>query len=135
MGGLSCMKSLTATLAYRSRVGNNHQAHPATGEIPSLRFASAVREGNSLFRPFALPRPYTSVKEIFCLRERRTVNDYRRTSLYGHEIDAAKAPVLDDVELHLIPDEARQILDIRIWSDNRLIQSTTLPLAVTWVHL
>jgi len=43
--------------------------------------------------------------------------------------------VLDDVELHLIPDEARQILDIRIWSDNRLIQSTTLPLAVTWVHL
>jgi hypothetical protein len=63
------------------------------------------------------------------------VNGYRRISLYGHEIEVPKAPMLDDVELHLIPDQARQILDIRIWSDNRLIQSTTLPLAVTRVHL
>jgi len=114
---------------------NNHQVHSATGEIPSLRFARAIREGNSLFRPFALPRPYTSAKDVFCLRERRMVNGYRRISLYGHEIDVPKAPVLDDVELHLIPDQARQILDIRIWSGNRLIQSTTLPLAVTRVHL
>ena len=38
---------------------NNHQVHSTTGEIPSMRFARALKEGNSLFRPFALPKPYT----------------------------------------------------------------------------
>jgi hypothetical protein len=128
------MRSSTGTLAYRSRVGNNHQVHSTTGEIPSLRFARALREGNSLLRPLVLPKPYTSPKDVFCLRQRRMVNGYRRISLYGHEIEVPKAPVLDEVELHLIPDEARQILDIRIWSASRLLQSTTLPLAGIRVH-
>jgi hypothetical protein len=44
------------------------------GGDPSIRFAKALKEGNSLFRPFALPRPYTSSKHVFCLRERRMVN-------------------------------------------------------------
>ena len=35
---------------------NNHQVHSTTGEIPHLRFARALKEGNSLFRPFALPK-------------------------------------------------------------------------------
>jgi hypothetical protein len=34
---------------------NNHQVHSTTGEIPSIRFDKARKEGNSLFRPFALP--------------------------------------------------------------------------------
>src|SRR4030067_2698676 len=42
---------------------NNHQVHSATGEIPSLHFARAVREGKRLFRPFALPSPSTSVQD------------------------------------------------------------------------
>jgi hypothetical protein len=38
---------------------NNHQVHSTTGEIPSIRFEKAREEGNSLFRPFVLPKPYT----------------------------------------------------------------------------
>ncbi|MBM3120466.1 MAG: hypothetical protein FJ006_13150, partial [Chloroflexi bacterium] len=53
---------------------NNHQVHSTTGEVPSIRFDRARKEGNSLFRPFALPKPYTSTKDIFCLRETRMVN-------------------------------------------------------------
>jgi len=33
---------------------NNHQVHSTTGEVPSIRFDKARKEGKSLFRPFAL---------------------------------------------------------------------------------
>ncbi|MCJ7707866.1 MAG: hypothetical protein MUO38_09645 [Anaerolineales bacterium] len=61
---------------------NNHQVHSTTKEIPGLRFTKAVASGNSLFRVFSLPGPYTSPKDIFCLREKRTTNPYDRISLF-----------------------------------------------------
>jgi len=53
---------------------NNHQVHSTTGEVPSIRFEKAREEGNSLFRPSVLPKPYTSTKDISCLGEKRVVN-------------------------------------------------------------
>jgi hypothetical protein len=114
---------------------NNHQVHSTTGEIPSIRFARAQKDGNSLFRPFSIPKPYTSPKDVFCLRERRTVNAYHRISLFGHEIKVPKAAPHEDVVLHLVPNIAHQIVDIRVWSKNQMLQSTTLPLERIHVHL
>ncbi len=54
--------------------------------------------------PFALPKPYTSAKDVFCLREKRMVNGYRRISLFNHEIVVPHAPLREEVEVHLIPD-------------------------------
>ena len=34
----------------------------------------------------------------------------------------------EDVEVHLIPDIQRQALEVRIWWDNRMVQSLTYPL-------
>jgi len=113
---------------------NNHQVHSTTREIPNLRFARAQREGNSLFRSFTLPKPYTSPKDVFCLREHRMVNAYRRISLFGREIEVPKAPVHEELELHLIPNEVSQILDVRVWWKNKMLQSTTLPLEGIRVH-
>jgi hypothetical protein len=107
---------------------NNHQVHSTTGEVPSIRFEKARREGNSLFRPFALPKPYTSPKDVFCLREKRTVNGYRKISLSNHDIPVPYVPLRDEVEAHLIPDVARGALEVRIWHDNRMVQSVTYPL-------
>jgi hypothetical protein len=47
---------------------NYHQVHSTTGEIPAIRFANSRKAGNSLFRPFALPKPHKSAKDVFCLR-------------------------------------------------------------------
>ncbi|MFC1967953.1 hypothetical protein ACFLVX_00990 [Chloroflexota bacterium] len=55
--------------------------------------------GNNLFRPFALPKLYTSVKDIFCLREKRIVNGYRRTSLFIHEMEVPKVPLREQVKV------------------------------------
>lgn len=113
---------------------NNHQVHSTTGEIPSLRFDHARKSGTSFFRPYCLPKPYASPKDIFCLRETRTLNGYGYISLFNHKIDVPDVPDYEDVELHLIPDLASQALEIRIWFDRKMVRSLTLPLANLRVH-
>ena len=107
---------------------NNHQVHSTTGEIPSIRFEKASREGNSLFRPFVLPKPYTSTKDVFCLREKRMVNGYRKISLFNHEIPVSHVPLREEVDVHLVPDVERGALEIRIWWENQMAHSVTYPL-------
>ncbi len=113
---------------------NNHQVHSTTHEIPAIRFENARKSGASLFRPFSLPKPYVSAKDIFCIRITRTVNAYRRISFFNQEIEVPQVPLREDVELHLIPDPARQLLDIRIWWNQKMIHSLALPLANSKVH-
>lgn len=107
---------------------NNYQVHSTTGEIPSIRFEKAKKEGKSLFRPFALPRPYTATKDVFCLREIRMVNGYRKISLFNHEIAVPNVPLREEVEIHLIPDVERGALEVRIWWENQMVKSVTYPL-------
>jgi predicted DNA-binding transcriptional regulator AlpA len=107
---------------------NNHQVHSTTGEVPSIRFEKARKEGKSLFRPFALPKPYTSTKDVFCLRETRTVNGYRKIALSNHDIPVPNVPLREEVEVHLIPDIQRGAVELRIWLANQMVQSVTYPL-------
>jgi hypothetical protein len=107
---------------------NNHQVHSTTGEVPSILFDKARKEGKSLFRPFALPKPYASAKDVFCLRETRRVNGYRKISLSNHEIIVPNVPLREEVQIHLIPDVGRGALEVRIWWENRMVQSVTYPL-------
>jgi len=113
---------------------NNHQVHSTTKEIPSIRFEKAKAPGNSLFRPFSLPQPYTSPKDVFCLRETRMVNGYRRISLFNHQIEVPNAPLHEYVEIHLIPDTTKNIMEIRIWWKEKMIHSVTYPLHEFSVH-
>jgi hypothetical protein len=113
---------------------NNHQVHSTTGEIPNLRFENARKSGTSLFRPFSLPKPYASPKDVFCLRDTRTLNGYRRISLFNQEIDVPHVPLREDVELHMIPNFGKEILEVRIWWNKKLVHSINLPLADIRVH-
>jgi len=80
---LSAIEDVRAVLKEELNRYNNHQVHSTTGEVPSIRFDKAAKEGNSLFRPLVLPKPYTSAKDVFCLCEKRRVNGYRRISLFN----------------------------------------------------
>jgi len=113
---------------------NQHQVHSTTGEIPALRFARALSSGNSLFRPFSVPTPYSSPKDIFCLRETRITNGYGRISLFNHEIRIANVPLRQEVDVHLVPDTTRNIMQVRIWFQDALAHSVDLPLEGFGVH-
>ena len=88
----------------------------------------ARANGYSLFRPFVLPKPYKSTKDVFCLRTTRTVDGYRRITLDQHLIEVPKVDVREDVDLRLVPDLAKYVLEIRIWSQGKLVHSVNLPL-------
>jgi hypothetical protein len=131
---LSSLEEVRSVLKGEVDRYNNHQVHSTTREIPRIRFDKASTTGINLFRPFALPKPYTSPKDVFCLRETRMVNGYRRISLFNHTIAVPKAPPHEEVEIHLVPDPTRQAMDIRIWWNQKMVLSITFPLHEFRVH-
>ena len=125
-----------ARLALKDEVNryNNHQVHSTTKEIPAIRFNKALSSGNSLFRKFSIPKPYSSPLDIFCLRETRIINAYRRISLFNHTIEVPNVPLRVPVEVHLIPYPEREIMHIRIWFEQQMVHSVDLPLKGFRVH-
>ncbi len=120
---LTTIEEARSVLTEEANRYNNHQVHSATGEVPSIRFKKARKEGNSLFRPFVLPKPYTSAKDVFCLWEKRMVNGYRKISLFSHEIPVPHVSLREEVEAHLLSDIRREALEVRIWWNNQMVHS------------
>ncbi len=106
---------------------NYLQVHSTTQEIPGVRFEKARQDNLSLFHPFALPKPFSSVKDVFCIRMKRTADGYRRISLAGHSFQIPGIQPRDDVELHLVVDEDKEQVEIRFWVQEKLVHTATLP--------
>ena len=122
------MEDTRAVLREEVHRYNYQQVHSTTGEVPAIRFANAKKAGNSLFRPFVLPKPYMSPKDVFCLRTTRTVDGYRRISLDRHLIEVSKVDIREDVDLRLVPVFIKNVLEVRIWFQSEMVHSVNLPL-------
>ncbi len=131
---LSTMEEVRSVLKQEVHRYNNHQVHSTTGEIPNIRFQKAKQAGNSLFRTFTIPKPYSSAQDVFCLREKRTVNGYRRISLLNHSIEVPNVPLFHDVDVHLVPNTTKQLMNIRIWWNSKMVHTVSLPLQGFRVH-
>lgn len=107
-------------LLYEAKRYNEQQVHSTTGEIPALRLERAIREKKTLFRPFKVPAPYESTKDIFCIREERRTNAYRKVSLDGIELRVAGVDPYEKVELRMVPDEKTGLTEIRFWYEGKL---------------
>lgn len=94
---------------------NGKRVHSTTMEIPDRRFDNALRTNRSLWRPWKLPEPWTSAKDLFCLVDKRTVDAYRRISLHGLELTVPKVPPKYEVELRMYPHFKDELVDIRFW--------------------
>ena len=113
---------------------NNHQVHSTTKEIPSVRFDRARAAGQTLFRAFSLPQPYRSAKDVFCLHETRIVNAYRRISLNNHEIEVPHVDLREHVDIHLVPDLIKNVMEVRIWWREKMVHAVAFPLGDFKVH-
>lgn len=131
---LSTLEEVRSVLKEEVHRYNAHQVHSTTGEIPNIRFTKARQTGNSLFRKFTIPKPYSSIQDVFCLREKRTVNGYRRISLFNHSIEIPNVPLFHDVDVHLVPNTTTQLMNIRIWWNDKMVHSVPLPLQGFRVH-
>ena len=56
---LTTMEEVRPVLREEVDRYNNRQVHSTTKEIPSIPSEKAKAAGNTLFRPFSLPKPYT----------------------------------------------------------------------------
>lgn len=108
---------------------NYLQVHSTTHEIPAIRFEKAQNDNKSLFRPFSLPKSYTSVKDVFCIRHSRVTDGYRKISISGHSIQIPGVEPREDVELHFVPDEKKLLVEIRCWVNKKMVHSVNLPLS------
>lgn len=99
---------------------NHHQVHSTTQEIPYLRFQRALQEKQSLFREFKIRPPFQSVKDIFCLRMKRTVDPYRRISINNLPLKVNHATPRKEVNLRIYPLN-KDISEIRFWCEDKLI--------------
>ncbi|GAG57689.1 unnamed protein product, partial [marine sediment metagenome] len=100
---------------------NYRQVHSVTGEVPYYRLKRLVDEGKSLFREFVLPAPYKSTKDVFALRDNRTVNPYRKISFNKLKFSISGAPIREKVNLRIVPDIESGMAEIRLWYKDNLI--------------
>ncbi|MCJ7473175.1 MAG: hypothetical protein MUP02_10310 [Actinobacteria bacterium] len=68
-----------------------------------------------------LPTPYLSSKDIFALRDQRTVNPYRKISFNKLIFPISGAPIREKVDLRIVPDMRSGMAEIRLWYKDSLI--------------
>lgn len=107
---------------------NNRQVHSTTKEIPMVRLEAAQNSGRSMFRPFAVPKPYESTKDIFCLRTKRTVNGYQKISLHTLLFDVPNVRPGQEVHLKIYLEPATESAEVRIWHQDTLVATKTVQL-------
>lgn len=127
---ISAIDDAREVLRYELDRYNTRQVHSTTKEIPIIRFRKAKEEGKTLFQPFKIPKPYTHLNDVFCLQEKRRTNGYRKISFYNQELQLPKVPSYEEVSLHLVPDNQKQTLEIRIWWNDIFILNTIYPLSL-----
>lgn len=94
---------------------NCRRVHSTINEIPIIRFQRAIKEKTSLFKEFKLMPPFQSVKDIFCLRDTRTVDAYRTISLHNLKLKVPKAMPRQTAEVRMCPDLKTGMTEIRFW--------------------
>lgn len=119
--GVKRIEGAREVLRYEMDRYNKHQVHSTTGEIPDFRFFNALKAKKTLFRPFVVPPPFESSKDVFCLRVERIINSYRKVSLNNLELKVSGAPLHSRVQLRIIPDKETGIAEIRFWYKDKLV--------------
>ena len=123
----SCVRENVKDIAHAQRIldfeirrYNFKQVHSTTGEIPYIRFKRALNTGKSLFRQFVVPKPFLLVKDIFCLRTNRTVDNYRKTSLGNKTFKLNCYDGRVSVNIRFLP-IGKNLVELRFWHKEKLI--------------
>jgi len=126
---ISSLQDVRRVLGEEIHRYNFLQVHSTTKEIPAIRFEKAKKDNKSVFRPFVLPKDIESPKDIFCIRHNRVADGYRKISIAGQTFQISGIEPREAVELHLIPDEAKYLVEIRVWAHKKMVHRFNMPIA------
>lgn len=112
------IKHAQRILDYEINQYNYKRVHSTTLEVPYYRFQRALKE-NSLFRHFEIKPPFTSTKDIFCLRLNRTIDAYRKVSI-SNLIFKVNGTPHNLVDIRIYPLN-KFISEVRFWCNDILI--------------
>jgi len=125
----SCIRENVKTISHGQRILNaeldryNHkQIHSTTGEIPYLRFQNAKEQNKSLFREFRIPQPFLTLKDIFCFRTSRLVDNYCKVTIHQMSFRLKGVEHGDSVDIRIYP-LSDSLLELRFWCDAKLIDT------------
>lgn len=99
---------------------NHKRVHSTTGEIPNIRFQKAIREKRTLFREFEVPKPYKSIRDIFCFRITRRADGYRRIGINKVQFKINKVNPRDKLNLRIYP-ISKLYSEVRFWREEELL--------------
>ncbi len=123
-----CARDHIATLSPANQVlfhevyqYNHKWIHSTTKEIPFLRFQRAEKEKKNLFRQFIVPPPFQSIKDIFCFRMNRSVDNYRSISINNLKLKFNNAPMRESVNLRIHPNTSTKLSEVRFWHQGKLL--------------
>jgi hypothetical protein len=81
-------------------------------------FQRALDEKKSLFREFTVKSPYVSVKDIFCIRIKRTTDCYRKISLNNLELRVKNTNPHETINLRIYPVHSWRCVPVaRLWNE------------------
>ena len=63
------------------------------------------------------------------MRQKRVADGYRNISLAGQSFKISGIKPREDVELHFVPDEINNQVEIRFWASGKLVNNVNLPIA------
>jgi hypothetical protein len=63
------------------------------------------------------------------------VRCHQRFSLFNHTIEVPRVPLRVYVDIHMVPDDTKQLMHIRIWWNGNMVHSLSLPLQSFRVYL
>ena len=131
----SCIRDNVKEINHGQRILNaeldryNHkQIHSSTQEIPYLRFQNAKDQNKSLFREFKIPQPYLTLKDIFCFRTSRFVDNYCKVTLHQLSFKLKDVEPRDVVDIRIYP-LSDSLLELRLWSHNKLAETQRVKLS------
>lgn len=123
----TCIRENVKDIKHAQRILNwerdryNYKlVHSTTLEIPSKRFNSALTAKKSLFRNWTLPSPFLSLRDIFALRCKRSIDNYH--SIYIKPLRFKLSNVEPrrsvDIRIYIL---AQDFYELRFWYRGKLI--------------
>ena len=99
---------------------NHKRVHSTTKEVPYIRFQRALRNKRSLFREFEIPKPYKSIRDVFCFRMTRTADGYRKIGINNIQFKVNKMNPRDTLDLRIYP-ISKLYSEVRFWREEELL--------------